>query len=468
MFSNQHPVDLSVEVRRLSKSYLVYGKPQDRLKQSLVPRLQRLLGRPTHRYYSEFWALRDVSFDVRRGETVGIIGRNGSGKSSLLHVICGTLSPTSGDVEVRGKVAALLELGSGFNPEFTGRENVYLNGAVLGLTRAEVQARFKEIEAFADIGSFIDQPVKTYSSGMAVRLAFAVIAHVDAEILVIDEALAVGDAAFTQKCMRFLRAFKKRGTVLFVSHDASSIVNLCDRALWLHEGRVQQFGAASDVSNAYLEFTNQEVYGDALKLRGIARAHAAPVIERAAGHVQAADSQVDPLTNAQIFGNIANSSGWHSGAATIEDVVLLDSGGKPADVVAGGERVELRITARAERELNSPIIGFFLKDRLGQSLFGEHTYLYEPGLVTASGQQLVAAFKFVLPLLPNGTYSMTVSIADGEPFDHVQHHWLHEAVILHVSSEKLRYGLVGIPFESVTLTKLAVASADEQSEGRYE
>lgn len=422
--------------------------------QSLVPRLQRALRLPPSRFYSEFWALRDVSFDVMRGETIGIIGRNGSGKSTLLQVVCGTLSPTSGNVEVRGRVAALLELGSGFNPEFTGRENVYLNGAVLGLARQEVEARFPEIEAFADIGGFMDQPVKTYSSGMAVRLAFAVIAHVDAEILVIDEALAVGDAAFTQKCMRFLRAFKKRGTILFVSHDAASIVNLCDRALWLHQGAVRQIGSAAEVSNAYLEFTNQEVYGDALKLRGIAREHAGSVLDAPPPAKLGAQPVADEETTAHIFANIADSSGWHSGAATIESVTLLDSQGRPADVVAGGERVELRVTARADQALDSPIIGFFLKDRLGQSLFGEHTYLYAPGLATPAGGRLEARFRFVLPLLPNGAYSMTVSIADGEPFDHVQHHWLHEAVILNVSSTKLRYGLVGIPFEEVTLARV--------------
>lgn len=465
MSSDRPCTSASIEVRGLSKSYLVYARPQDRLKQSLVPRLQRALGRSPSRFYSEFWALQDVSFDVMRGETIGIIGRNGSGKSTLLQVVCGTLSPTSGRVEVRGRVAALLELGSGFNPEFTGRENVYLNAAVLGLSRQEVEARFSEIEAFADIGGFIDQPVKTYSSGMAVRLAFAVIAHVDAEILVIDEALAVGDAAFTQKCMRFLRAFKKTGTILFVSHDAASIVNLCDRALWLHQGEVRQFRRAAEVSNAYLEFTNQEVYGDALRLRGIAREHAGALLGDASHPGPAGLPAPETETSAHIFSNIAESSGWHSGAATIESVVLLDSDGRRADVVAGGERVELQVTVRAEQALGSPIVGFFLKDRLGQSLFGEHTFLYAPSLATSTGDRLRATFRFVLPLLPNGTYSMTVSIADGEPFDHVQHHWLHEAVIINVSSTKLRYGLVGIPFESVNLVRLPGGDGGDRVDG---
>jgi lipopolysaccharide transport system ATP-binding protein len=228
----------AIGVSNLSKCYHIYDRPPDRLKQFIVPRLQRLVGRPPKAFYSEFWALKDVSFEVKRGETIGIIGRNGSGKSTLLQLICGTLYPTAGSVETNGRVAALLELGSGFNPEFTGRENVYMNGSVLGLTRGEIDDRFEDIAAFADIGEFIEHPIKTYSTGMYTRLAFAVIAHVRAEILVIDEALAVGDAFFVQKCMRFLRKFQETGTVLFVSHDTGAVTNLCDRAVWLDHGKV--------------------------------------------------------------------------------------------------------------------------------------------------------------------------------------------------------------------------------------
>lgn len=199
--------DVVIEVREVGKCYQIYERPEDRLKQ--------MLWRGRRRYFREFWALRDVSFSVRRGETVGVIGRNGSGKSTLLKMLCGTLAPTAGTLAVRGRVAALLELGTGFNPEFTGRENVYLNAAILGLDDAEIEHYLPEILAFADIGEFIDQPVKTYSSGMAVRLAFAVAAHVRAEILIIDEALAVGDVFFVQKCMRFLRKFQESGTLFF-------------------------------------------------------------------------------------------------------------------------------------------------------------------------------------------------------------------------------------------------------------
>src|ERR1700690_4078148 len=258
--------DMAISVTNISKRYEIYDTPRDRLKQFCAPRLQKLVGLSPKQYFREFWALQDISFEIKKGETVGIIGRNGSGKSTLLQIICGTLSLTSGSVLTNGRVAALLELGSGFNPEFTGRENVYMNASVLGLPKEEIDARFDKIAAFADIGQFIEQPVKTYSSGMYLRLAFAVIAHVDADILVVDEALAVGDAVFTQKCMRFIRDFQKNGSLIFVSHDIAAVQNLCKSTLWLGHGHVQQIGSSKEVAEAYLQFTLQEVYGDKVKL----------------------------------------------------------------------------------------------------------------------------------------------------------------------------------------------------------
>src|SRR5258708_645927 len=234
-----------VRAQHLGKVYRLYDRPQDRLLEALS------LGR--RKLHRDFHALDDVSFDVGRGETIGIIGRNGSGKSTLLQMVAGTLTPSAGAVKINGRVAALLELGAGFNPEFTGRENVIINGMLMGLSREEVLARFESIRAFADIDEFLDQPVKTYSSGMYTRLAFAVVAHVDADLLIVDEVLAVGDAFFQQKCMRFLRAFQKRGAILFVSHDTTSVTALCNRALWLDHGRVRAEGSAEAVSKAYLD-----------------------------------------------------------------------------------------------------------------------------------------------------------------------------------------------------------------------
>ncbi len=248
----KNSVDIAIDVQNLSKCYLIYGRPQDRLKQSIYPRLQQILGRPTKKYFNEFWALRDVSFSVKKGETVGIVGRNGSGKSTLLQIICGTLNATSGSVKTNGRIAALLELGSGFNPEFTGRENVYLNGAVLGLNKDEIDARFDDIAAFAGIGAFIEQPVKTYSSGMLVRLAFAVAINVDPQLLIVDEALSVGDELFQRKCFSRIEAIKKNGaTILFVSHSGSTIIELCDHAILLDSGEKLAMNTPKSIVGIY-------------------------------------------------------------------------------------------------------------------------------------------------------------------------------------------------------------------------
>ena len=237
--------DIAVQTAHLSKSYHIYDTPRDRLWQ--------LLSRGKKQFYREFWALRDVSLQLCKGETVGIIGRNGSGKSTLLQLICGTLSASSGSIESHGRVAALLELGSGFNHDFTGRENVYMNGAVLGLSRAEIDARFAQITDFANIGDFIDQPTKTYSSGMLVRLAFAVAVCVDPDILIVDEALAVGDASFQFKCLNRLEALTQQGTtLLFVSHDMGMVKRFCNRVIYLREGQVRASGSPDEMAELYL------------------------------------------------------------------------------------------------------------------------------------------------------------------------------------------------------------------------
>ena len=244
--------DIAIKVEHLSKCYQIYAAPRDRLKQFVLPRLQRLTGQAPQQYFREFWALKDVSFEVKKGETVGIIGRNGSGKSTLLQMICGTLNPTSGSIQTNGRIAALLELGSGFNPEFTGRENVYMNGAVIGLSQDEIDQRFEDIVAFADIGQFIGQPVKTYSSGMVVRLAFSISVCVDPNILVIDEALAVGDAAFQFKCLERMKALSESGTtLLFVSHDTGMVQSFCKQAIYLNKGALKNIGFPGRIIEQY-------------------------------------------------------------------------------------------------------------------------------------------------------------------------------------------------------------------------
>jgi lipopolysaccharide transport system ATP-binding protein len=248
MFSD----DIVIRVSNLSKNFHIYDQPFDRLKQSIMPRLQRLAGRQPKKYFRDFWALRDISFEVKKGETVGVIGCNGSGKSTLLQLICGTLTPTIGNIENSGRIAALLELGSGFNPEFTGRENVYLNGAILGLSQLEIKDRFDDIVSFADIGDFLDQPVKTYSSGMSMRLAFAVAINIDPQILVVDEALSVGDEMFQRKCFAQIEKLKKNGaTILFVSHSAPTIIQLSDRTLLIDAGEMLAIGLPKTIVAKY-------------------------------------------------------------------------------------------------------------------------------------------------------------------------------------------------------------------------
>ncbi|WNH49288.1 ABC transporter ATP-binding protein [Stenotrophomonas aracearum] len=446
--SSETSRDVAIRVTGVTKCFQIYEQPHLRLKQAVMPRVLRAAGLEPRNYFQEFWALKGVDFEVRRGDTVGIIGRNGSGKSTLLQIICGTLQATSGSVEVNGRVAALLELGAGFNPEFSGRENVYLSASILGLTRDQIDARFDDIVAFADIGDFVERPVKTYSSGMYVRLAFAVIAHVDADILIIDEALAVGDAIFVQKCMRFLRKFRENGTLLFVSHDTGSVLNFCKSAVWLNRGDMVMHASAEDACNAYIEYCSQEVYGDAVKLKSRQAA-------REEGAVIKPKARVEADTRLEMFDNVANSAGWHSGSAAIDSVELGNPEGEVLTSFAGGEEVLLRVRATAHVALSSPLIGFFVKDRLGQSLFGEHTYTYiQPPMEVEAGTRLEASFRFTLPMLPNGDYSMTVSIAEGDPFANTQHAWLHDAVLIKVASPKLRYGLVGIPFEEVSMRRI--------------
>ena len=411
------PRDLAIAVSDLSKVYQIYELPQHRLWQSLW--------RGRRRFYREFHALTHVSFDVRRGEVVGIIGRNGSGKSTLLQLICGTLTPSAGQVVARGRIAALLELGAGFNQEFTGRENVYLNGAIMGLTTAEVDARYARIVEFADIGDFLDQPLKTYSTGMVVRLAFAVIAHVDADVLVIDEALAVGDAFFVQKCMRFLRDFMKRGTILFVSHDIGAIVNLCHRALWLHKGEVMLDGSPKDVAEAYLQHLAEDSYGVAPRRRLDSDEAGEPQQQRAFGKAGARITSVD----------------------------LLDGAGSSLQSISGGETVTLRIRAEAVESLPSPIVGFIVKDRLGQVLFSENTfdrYAGRPFPLT-TGQMVEARFTFVMPKLAPGEYAVGVAIADGTQASHVQHHWIHEALVIRSVATGVVNALMAIPMLDVSV-----------------
>jgi lipopolysaccharide transport system ATP-binding protein len=440
--------DMVVRVAELTKSYRIYEKPEDRLKESLLPPFQRLLGLSEQRYCKEFDALKNVSFEIRKGETMGIVGVNGSGKSTLLQMICGTLNPSGGTVSVQGRVAALLELGSGFNPEFTGVENVYMSAAILGMSAEEVGERFHQIAAFADIGEFIEQPVKTYSSGMMVRLAFAVIAHVDADILIIDEALAVGDAIFQQRCMRFIHAFKERGTLLFVSHDMGAVQNLCETSIWLEEGEIRGIGPSKEIADAYLQSTLQAVYGEEYQLSTMQSDEAADDESPSGDEVQKTHSYSAEIAATD---TLKDASGWQTGDAELTGVVLSRRQEGEEVAFSGGEAVRMKITAITHKNLSEPILGFIVKDRLGQDLFGENTLPFTAATPVhiESGATFSAEFDFQMPYLPNGDYVVMASVAEGTLHDHVQHHYLHDALVLTVASSNVTWGLMGIPFQSV-------------------
>lgn len=463
--------EIAIKVENLSKCYHLYAQPRDRLKQLVLPRLYRMLGQPPKQYFREFWALRKVSFTIRKAETVGIVGLNGSGKSTLLKLICGVLNETSGQIERQGRIAALLELGTGFNPEFTGRENIYLNAAIFGLSKNEIDAKYDAIVSFADIGEFIDQPVKRYSSGMYVRLAFAVVANVDADILVIDEALAVGDALFTQKCMRFLRDFKIRGTILFVSHNSGAVVNLCDRAIWLEKGDVQAIGTAKDVCEQYLAKRYQSKHEKRLSSPDGKQSVEKKALELTSEDFdQRRDMRMNFLNNSNLrndlrvldFDGVKSSFG--NGGAEIIQAGLEDTDGKRLAWMVGGEVARLVVEARVLIECHNLVVGFNIKDRLGQVIIGQNTYLDTclTPITARPGDIIRAEFNFRLPIFPRGTYVVDVAIAEGGGGEVVQLQWVHDAFVLESQASSVTSGLIGLVFNNIELKNTTAATAHHE------
>ena len=352
-----------IVVEGLSKAYQVYATPRARLQQFVLPPLRRLLGLAPRDYHRDFHALRDISLRVGRGETVGVIGRNGSGKSTLLQLVCGTLTPSAGRVAVQGRVAALLELGSGFNPEFSGRENVFLNAALLGLSRREVEARYEEIVRFADIGEFIDQPVKTYSSGMVVRLAFSVAIHVQPDVLVVDEALSVGDTAFQQKCLQRIRRMQGEGvSILLVTHSTNTLIEYCDRGVYRRRGRLVMDGPCREVVKAY---------GDDVLAE-----------EGAIGVIVAGEPDPEPVPDASPLAVEEGAQAPRPAPAQaaeprpmlqIEQVALLGADGKPAVAVRSGDAVEVRVELLVHEPVAQPCFGVQLSSTDGIVLWSATT-----------------------------------------------------------------------------------------------
>lgn len=426
----------AVEARGLGKAYRLRN-----------PGAHPIIGTATE----EFWALRNVDLELDHGESLGIVGENGAGKSTLLRLLCGTLRPTTGTFRVEGRIAALLELGAGFNPHFTGRENVWLYAAVLGLSRAQIAERFDAIAAFAGIGEFIDLPVRLYSNGMHARLAFAVSAHVDADILIVDEILSVGDAAFAQKCAARLEKFRKTGTLLFVSHSTGTVARLCDRALWLERGQVREIGPAADICARYLASLAERTEAEAAKVRADPAQRWKPLEAPPLVH----DPRRRQRNRIEVSEFVADAP-WHGhGGARITDVYLVGEAGEPLYEIDGGSEVRLCILCHAERDMAEPIVGFMLRDRLGQNVFGDSTYLACKDLARSkrAGDDFAAEFVFQLPFLAAGEYGLTVAITEGTQQDHTHVHWIEEAVMLSVRESPVAHGIIGVPAFAVEIEK---------------
>lgn len=380
--------DVAIRVEDVSKRFELYGHPRDQLKQFVLPRLRRLAGLAERQYFREFWALRGVSFDVYKGESCGIVGLNGSGKSTLLQIITGTLTPTVGRVSTQGRIAALLELGSGFNPEFTGRENVYMNGALLGFSRQQVAERLDDIQSFADIGGHFDQPLATYSSGMQMRVAFAVATSFEPDILIIDEALAVGDAYFQQKCFHRLDKFKEGGgTMLFVSHDANTVKHLCDKALLISHGRAISHGMPRDVIDLYQGLVAQK-----------------------------ADMSEHEVVVAQ---NMARIASWQKATtvttndgAELIDFKLLGVDDQPVTHLESETPLTVQYVVKLRKDFDRPAFGLIVRDRIGRSIFETSTYAMRMAeMPIASGAEVLVRFRFNFNIRA-GQYSFSIGVAN--------------------------------------------------------
>ena len=415
----------AVEFQGVSKSYAIYDAPGDRLKELLsLNRLKR---------HKDFWALHDVSFEVKRGETFCIVGENGSGKSTLLQMVAGILHPTSGTVSIDGRVSALLELGAGFNPEFSGRDNVYLNGSILGLTTRQIDQRYQDIAAFAEIGDFINQPVKTYSSGMVVRLAFAVAINVDPEILLVDEALAVGDIYFRQRCMRKVHELRQRGiTILFVSHAVSDVKAIGDRVLWLDHGRMIDVGEPDRVVSKYLAAMTEK---DSTYL--LLKSAADPQVRRG-GPTQAPEI-------VETIPNIDHRFG--DGRAQIIGIAVLDEQGRTVSILEPSSRILVRISVRAAGDVALPIVGFMLRNQLGMDFSGTNTAREGYELVSLqAGDVTTVDFYLDLPELYPASFSFSPAIADGTLMGYQMCDWIDNAITLQMGrSEAQVYGYVHLP-----------------------
>lgn len=406
-----------VSLRQVSKKYRIYRRPSHKF-------LELFLGK-RRRLHREFWALREIDLDVAAGTTLGIVGRNGSGKSTLLQLVAGIHRQTRGDLWVRGTVSALLELGSGFNPEFTGRENMLMAGAVMGFTKRQMEERQEDILEFARIGEFVDQPVKVYSTGMFMRLAFSVAVHVDPDILLVDEALAVGDLIFQHRCIQRIRHLRSLGkTILFVSHDLQAVTQFCDRAILLEKGRMLEDGSPERVVQRYQALVAAREAGregERLQWSGTGRDDRLQIV-RTVPHVH---------------------NRYGDGGARIMGVLLHSSEGRVLNQAQIGEEVHLLISARILKDLETPIVGFTVRDRMGVEITSSNTSYAGLDLPPArTGEVLTVDFRIRIPELRPGSYSISIAVARGNIWEHTIEDWIDNAYILDLTSPDLVYGMM--------------------------
>lgn len=413
----------AIRVEHVSKMYRLYNSPSGRLKEALF--------RGRRKYHMDYWAMKDVSLTVARGNTVGVVGRNGSGKSTLLQLVAGILTPTSGKIYVNGRISALLELGSGFDPEFSGRENVYLNGSILGMTQDEIDDRFEDIERFADIGGFIDQPVKLYSSGMYVRLAFATAVNVDPDILLVDEALAVGDVVFQHRCMRKIREIQEQGkTILFVSHDVGAVRKLCSQAVLIENGGITHMGETDGVVQAYY--------------KTIWHADEKPLVTD--DPIDAQDMSSDPIDRSkdiqlQPIQHYDNRFGSRVGE--IIAVGLMNEAGQRADAVTGGQKLHLSLQIKCHEPVDMPLVGFMVKDLLGNELIATNTDAEGHYLKACpAGMHIRITFSFVMPHFKAGSYAISAGFGNGTLENHKAYDWIENVAVFAMETSEIFYGMV--------------------------
>jgi lipopolysaccharide transport system ATP-binding protein len=412
-----------IKVQNLSKSYRIYDRPWDKLRE--------VMGMGSGKLHREFWALHEVSFELESGHTLGIIGQNGSGKSTLLQILAGIMTQTTGDCYVSGKVSALLELGSGFNPEFTGRENVFINGAILGFDARQMAQRFDDIAAFAEIGSFMDQPVKTYSSGMFMRLAFAVAVNVDPDILLVDEALSVGDLIFQHRCMHRMNHLRHTGkTIVLVTHDLDAVAKFCDCALLLDGGRLLEEGKPDDVVQKYraLIFERERSYGG----------------DAAPAEIPEGTNQLISVSKMPVARSIPNiDHRFGNGGAVLLGIALQDLNGNAISEALGGQKIVIRVSAQFRQDIEQPILGYTIRDRLGIEMSGCNTSYAGQHLPPARKDQIMTSdFHVTLPYLAPGSYSISPAVAMGSIQRHDMCDWIDNALVFTLRSQGLIYGML--------------------------